>query len=108
MERCGLMLDKERLENGRVRVTFRLSQYIWADHIALVGDFNDWNEHSHLLQQTHNDMDWHITLDLEPDRSYYFRYLVNDEEWMDDDHADRYEANPFGGFDSIVNTGEDK
>jgi len=101
------MLDKQKLENGKVRVTFRLSRYIWADRIALVGDFDNWNKDSHLLRQTHNDMDWHITLDLEPGRSYHFRYLVNGEEWMDDDHADSYEANPFGGFDSIVDTGED-
>jgi 1,4-alpha-glucan branching enzyme len=98
------MLEKERLEDGRVRVTFRLSQYIWADHISLVGDFNHWDEHRHTLRQTHNDMDWHISLDLEPNREYHFRYLVNGEEWMDDDHADRYEPNPFGGFDSIVDT----
>jgi 1,4-alpha-glucan branching enzyme len=100
------MLEKKRLDSGQVRVTFRLSRTIWADHIALVGDFNDWNEHSHLLRQTHNDMDWHITLDLEADRRFCFRYLLNDEEWMDDDHADSYEPNPFGGFDSILNTGE--
>jgi 1,4-alpha-glucan branching enzyme len=100
------MLDKEKLEDGKVRVTFRLSQYIWADHIALVGDFNEWNRYSHLLQQTHSDMDWHIALDLRADRTYHFRYLLNDEEWMDDDRADGYEANPFGGFDSIVDTGD--
>ncbi len=98
------MLEKEEIENGKVRVTFRLSQHIWADHIALVGDFNNWDVHHHLLRQTHNDMDWHISLDLEPNHTYRFRYLVNDEEWMDDDHADDYATNPFGGFDSIVDT----
>jgi 1,4-alpha-glucan branching enzyme len=107
VERHGLMLEKQKLENGKVRVTFRLSQIIWADRIALVGDFNDWAKDSHFLEQTHIDMDWHITLDLEPRRSYRFRYLVNGEEWMDDDRADGYEPNPFGGFDSIVDTGED-
>jgi 1,4-alpha-glucan branching enzyme len=101
------MLEKEKLDDGKVRVTFRLSETIWADHIALAGDFNGWNQSSHLLQQTHGDRDWHITLDLKPDRTYRFRYLVNDEEWMDDDRADGYEANPFGGFDSIVDTREE-
>jgi len=37
------MLEKESLEDGYVRVTFRVSHYIWADSIALVGEFNDWD-----------------------------------------------------------------
>jgi 1,4-alpha-glucan branching enzyme len=98
------MLEKEPLENGTVRVTFRVSHYIWADSIALVGDFNNWNTHSHLLHQSHNDGEWHIALDLHKNRRYHFRYLVDDTEWMDDDHADGYRANPFGGFDSVVIT----
>jgi 1,4-alpha-glucan branching enzyme len=98
------MIEKERLPNGTTRVTFRVSKDIWADCIALVGDFNDWDSHSHMLRQTHADGEWHITLSLEAKRSYRFRYLVNAEEWMDDDHADGYEPNPFGGFDSILRT----
>ena len=98
------MLEKESLRNGYVRITFRVSRYIWADSIALVGDFNDWDAHSHLLHQTCGDDDWHISLVLECRRAYRFRYLVNGEEWMDDDHADDYEPNPYGGFDSVVLT----
>lgn len=98
------MLEKEPLVNGRVRVTFRVSRHIWADHIALVGDFNGWNTRSHFLQQTHDDEDWHISLELEADRSYRFRYIVDGEDWIDDDHADGCEPNPYGGFDSVVCT----
>jgi 1,4-alpha-glucan branching enzyme len=98
------MLAKETLENGNVRVTFRVSHYIWADSITLVGEFNDWNAQSHPLHQTRDDGEWHISLVLPVKRTYRFRYLVNGEEWMDDDHADGYEPNPFGGFDSVVFT----
>jgi 1,4-alpha-glucan branching enzyme len=98
------MLEKEQLENGTVRVTFRISHYIWADSIALVGEFNAWNAHSHPLHQTRGDGEWHISLILPANRAYRFRYLVDNQEWMDDDHADGYEANPFGGFDSVVFT----
>jgi 1,4-alpha-glucan branching enzyme len=98
------MLEKEPLENGTVRVTFRVSHYIWADSIALVGEFNDWDVHSHPLHQTRDDGEWHISLALQTNRTYRFRYLVNGEEWMDDDHADGYDPNPFGGFDSVVFT----
>jgi 1,4-alpha-glucan branching enzyme len=98
------MLKKEDLGNNRVRVTFEVSRTIWADHIALVGDFNDWDTHTCSLQQTHGDEDWHISLDLEAGHSYRFRYLVDGQEWMDDDHADGYVVNPYGGVDCVVST----
>jgi 1,4-alpha-glucan branching enzyme len=98
------MFEKESLDNGHVRITFRVSHYIWADSITLVGEFNDWDVRSHPLQRTRDDGEWHISLVLEANRSYRFRYLVDGKEWMDDDHADGYEANPFGGFDSVVST----
>jgi 1,4-alpha-glucan branching enzyme len=98
------MLEKELLENGTVRVTFRISHYIWADSISLVSDFNGWDACSHPLHQTRDDGEWHISVVLQRNRTYRFRYLVDGREWMDDDHADGYEPNPFGGFDSVVFT----
>lgn len=65
---------------------------------------HDWDAHLHLLRQSRDDGDWHIALELEADHSYCFRYLVDGEEWMDDDHADDYEPNAYGGFDSVVRT----
>jgi 1,4-alpha-glucan branching enzyme len=98
------MLEKAPAENGYVSVTFRVSHYIWADSIALVGDFNGWDVHSHPLHRTREDGEWHITVALPVDRKYRFRYLVDGKEWMDDDHPDGCEPNPFGGFDSVVLT----
>ena len=60
-----MMLQKEKVGDSSVRVTFRVSHYIWADSIALVGDFNDWDAHSHPLQRTREDGEWHISLVLE-------------------------------------------
>jgi 1,4-alpha-glucan branching enzyme len=98
------MLKKEVLVNNKVRVTFEVSRHIWADRITLVGDFNNWDAHSHLLQQTRDDEDWHISVELEVGRSYRFRYLVDGWQWMDDDKADGYETNPYGGVDCVVYT----
>lgn len=98
------MLEKEMLKNGMVRVTFHVSEHIWAECIALLGDFNGWDPQAHALSQSHADHSWHIWVDLEPNRSYRFRYLLDGTEWMDDDHADGYEPNSFGGFDSVVQT----
>lgn len=98
------MLEKETQAKGIVRVTFRISQHIWADYIALVGEFNNWDTHSHLLRQTGPNGEWQVSLELEAGCSYRFRYLVDGDEWMDDDHADSSEPSMYGGFDSVVCT----
>jgi 1,4-alpha-glucan branching enzyme len=96
------MLEKKALSNNTVLVTFRVSKNLWADHIALIGEFNEWDPGSHLLQQTNLDTDWHITLEMERGHSYRFRYLVDGEHWMDDDQADGYVLNSLGGVDSVI------
>jgi len=92
--------------NGRVaRVTFSLPGSVWADSIYLVGDFNDWNETSHSLSLG-RDQDWSITLDLELNREYQFRYR-KDGDWINDNQADAYVQNPYGSDNFIVNTREE-
>jgi 1,4-alpha-glucan branching enzyme len=98
------MIEKESLGNGHVRVTFRVSQEIWADSIALVGEFNDWDPHSLPLHQCRGDEGWSVTIELEAGRTYRFRYVVDGEEWMDDDHCDGYELNVYATSDSVVRT----
>jgi 1,4-alpha-glucan branching enzyme len=98
------MLKKEPLGNGMVRVTFLVSEYLWVTRIALVGEFNNWDTESLLLVQSRTEAHWHISVDLKEGGEYRFRYLVNGQEWMDDDHADGYEPNPFGEMDSVVRT----
>jgi 1,4-alpha-glucan branching enzyme len=98
------MLEKKTQDNGMVRVTFRVSEHIWADCIALVGEFNNWDTHSHRLRQTGSDGEWQISLELQTGCSYRFHYLVDGNEWMDDDRADSSEPNIDGGFDSVVCT----
>ena len=91
---------------GRVaRVTFSLPGSIWADSIYLVGDFNGWNETSHPLSLG-RDQDWSITVDLELNREYQFRYR-KDGEWINDNQADAYSQNPYGSDNFIVRTTEE-
>jgi len=92
-------------EKGKVaRVTFSLPDSVWADSIYLVGDFNNWNETSHPFTLGRDDA-WSITVDLDLDRDYHFRYR-KDGEWMNDNHADSYAQNPYGSDNFVVNTRE--
>ncbi len=88
----------------KVQVTFELPPAIWADHVNLVGDFNDWDEQSHPMTPDRKDGTWHITLELEKGKRFQFRYLVNGSEWHNDWKADDYVPNPFGGTNSVVST----
>jgi 1,4-alpha-glucan branching enzyme len=90
-------------ERGQVaRVTFTLSRRFWADRIHLVGDFNNWDRSSHPFRRDHEGR-WVLTVDLEVDRAYQFRYLC-DGEWMNESQADAYVHNPHGGDNCVVVT----
>jgi hypothetical protein len=47
---------------------------------------------------------WRAIVDLEPNRRYQFRYLI-DGNWQTDYHADGWANNGFGSENSVVDTG---
>lgn len=99
------MFTKRYLKNGKVKVEFILPEAIAAEAETafLVGDFNDWSETETPMTKFKNGK-FKVTLNLEPNAEYQFRYLVNGEQWHNDWDADRYTANPYSGDNSIVNT----
>ncbi len=46
--------------------------------------------------------DYTIKLDLEPEREYQFRYLIDELKWENDWKADKYVKNPYGDSDNSV------
>jgi hypothetical protein len=46
--------------------------------------------------------DYTIKLDLEPEREYQFRYLIDELKWENDWEADKYVKNPYGDSDNSV------
>ena len=99
------MIKKTFLQNESeliARVTFRLPGEMWANSIYLVGDFNEWNRLSHPFQLNREGV-WTITVDLEANRFYQFRYLY-DGTWINDNQADAYVRNNFGSDNFVVVT----
>ena len=99
------MFKKRFLKSGKVKVEFTLPKSIAADAESayLVGDFNDWDESATPMEQLKNGS-FKVSLSLEADCDYQFRYLVNGNQWHNDWDADRYVANPFSGDNSVVST----
>lgn len=89
---------------GFVTVIFELPSSIAAQAVHVVGDFNDWNRHSHALTRSKPDEDWRLVIELEAGKEYQFRYLIDGTTWQNDWHADRYVSNPFGGENSVLVT----
>ena len=86
---------------GLCRVTFKLPAEANAQTAQLCGEFNDWNPNSHPMKRS-KDGGFALTLSMEPNREYRFRYLLDGERWENDWTADGYVPNTFGTEDSIL------
>ena len=96
------MLKKRILEDrGVVRTTFELPAEVKGDTAHLVGDFTSWKG---IPMERLGDGRWQTTVDLEPGRSFEFRYLIDGAWWENDWAADRYVRNPFGHENSVIET----
>lgn len=98
-----MIIKRPSPDPDRVLVTFQLPATIWAETVCLVGDFNDWNRHSHPLKRVESGF-WQIVVELPAHGTYQFRYLVDGSGWLNDWNADRYVPNPFGGDNSVLDT----
>lgn len=96
-------MPKKRIlqDRGLVRVTFELPAEVHGQTIHLVGDFTSWKG---VPMERRKDGGWQVSADLEPGRSYEFRYLIDGERWENDWAADRYVRNPFGHENSVIET----
>ena len=84
------------------QVTFQLPEGIAAREASLVGDFNGWDDSVNPLKKVKGV--WKTRLELEKGREYQFRYLVNGNEWHNDEAADSYVPNNIEGDNSVVVT----
>jgi 1,4-alpha-glucan branching enzyme len=97
------MLTKKYIKSRNVcQVTFELPAEVEAKEAYLVGDFNGWDQTGTPMKKVKGV--WKATVDLEPNREYQYRYLVNGSQWHNDMNADRYVPNNIDGDNSVVNT----
>ena len=80
----------------------RRSAAVRARTVHLVGDFNDWNETSTPMTLDKRAGTWSVRLELDKGTDYQFRYLVNQLNWHNDWHADRYVPNIHGSDNSVI------
>jgi 1,4-alpha-glucan branching enzyme len=85
------MIKKTSEKDGKVKVTFVLPYSEGQSPVAVLGDFNNWNQASHKLAKRNNGT-CSVSVALEPNQRYHFRYYSEDGRWFNDEAADAYEA----------------
>lgn len=80
------VLPKEAVENAKT--------------VAVLGDFNNWQNGVVLTKQ--KDGSFKTAVELEKGRSYEYRFLINGEKWENDWAAEAYAPTPFGAYNSVV------
>lgn len=81
-------------------VTFRCGRTD-AERVVLAGDFNAWSIHAHPMHR--GDDGFEVTVPLERGRRYQYRFVV-DDRWEDDETADEFEPNEYGGRNAVRST----
>lgn len=72
-----------------------------AKNVFLVGEFNDWQTTVSPMKKQKGG-DFKITLDLDTNKEYQFRYLVDEQQWKNDNEADKYVPSPYGESNSVI------
>jgi len=88
------------------KLTFRLlkNEVGSARTVHIVGDFNKWNTHKTAMKHLKNG-DFKLELELESNREYQFRYLLDQNHWINEPEADKTAPTPYhDSVNSVVIT----
>ncbi|MCK5836524.1 MAG: isoamylase early set domain-containing protein [Desulfobacula sp.] len=99
-----MSIKKQYLKTKPVcKVTFRIRKEAngGARKIHVVGEFNKWNKDATPMTGYKNGS-FSATIDLDLNREYQFRYLVDSVDWRNDGEADTYIHSPYGNCDNSV------
>ena len=72
-----------------------------VSHINLVGDFNSWSSTDTPLKKS-KDGSFSVKIELDAEREYQFRYLLDGTRWENDWKADKYIPAPYSNADNSV------
>ncbi|MDN3697095.1 MULTISPECIES: isoamylase early set domain-containing protein [Vibrio] len=84
-----------------VEVTFELAAAD-AQSVAIVADFLDWEATP--MKKVVKTKTFKFKTRLPKDSQFEFRYLVNENQWVNDGQADSYIPNEYGEDNCLVST----
>ncbi len=100
-----MSLKKQFLKTKPVcKVTFRIPKDLAqnAKKAFLMGEFNDWKQTNPMRKLKSGEFT--TTIELEKANSYQFRYLLDNNNWINDPEADSFVPSSIpGNENSVVN-----
>lgn len=95
-----LALELIKSTNKSITITFKLPGYDKAQQVAVAGDFNNWRPgKEHFMK--YSDGCWRTTFTLERDRSYRYKFII-DDVWNSDMHNPHFEFDSQGFKNSLL------
>lgn len=99
-----MSIEKKFLKTKPVcKLKFQVSGGVFdhANSVSVAGDFNGWSKEDLPLKRG-KDGSWSASIDLESNRDYQFRYVVDGNEWVNEPEADLFIHNGIGEENSVV------
>jgi 1,4-alpha-glucan branching enzyme len=99
-----MALKRQYLKNKPLcKVTFRLPKAAaqGAKNVNIVGEFNEWNIYATPMKRLKNG-DFTLTMNLDINKEYQYRYLIDEMVWENDWQADKYVPSPYGDCENSV------
>jgi 1,4-alpha-glucan branching enzyme len=93
-----MSIKKQYLKTkGICKVTFTVpeSETDGIRNVHVVGEFNHWSKSATPMKRSKKGI-FTTSLELKPGQEYQFRYLLNDNHWVNDAEADKSADTPFG------------
>jgi serine protease AprX len=72
-----------------------------ARSVALAGDFNAWNPVCSPFSRSDEGL-WRLEVESPPPGRYRYKLVIDGQRWIEDPACWLREANPYGGFDSLI------
>lgn len=85
----------------KVKFTLTADEAGQAAAVFVAGDFNNWHESSHPMKKA-KDGSFSLEIELPLGQDCQFRYLTDDNVWMNDAFADGYVPCAFAGVDNSL------
>jgi hypothetical protein len=94
-----VILREPTKRGDKAKITFVVPNDEECGDVFVVGDFNFWNPGATILRR--RGAVRRVSLTLSTGRRYAFRYYC-DGRWFNDDDADGWDLNEYGGKNSIL------
>lgn len=98
-------MKKQYLKNREVcKITFQIKDNVnGVENARIIGDFNNWDIQSEPMKKLKTG-GFSQTINLDAGKSYQFKYLINDSQWINEPEADQLVPNRMGEgeFNSLI------